>query len=161
MLRAYRELLRLVKRLPAAQQGSAWSEARSSLRAHREEGEEAKRLELLKKLVARIGFLRTITPRRPGDGAGVGAGHYVLREGKLVEGRGATSGARWAGGGGRAVLLGRLTCWRVALSCRTRCPSCRVADGVLDMEEARTRHQQLLQRQHFGRPPPTYNPSSF
>lgn len=37
----------------------------------------------------------------------------------------------------------------------------RVADGTLSMEEARQRHRQLLQRQHFGREPPRYDPSKF
>ncbi|BDA43734.1 hypothetical protein COCOBI_04-7490 [Coccomyxa sp. Obi] len=30
----------------------------------------------------------------------------------------------------------------------------RVADGTISMEEAMTRHKQLLKRQHFGREPP-------
>lgn len=41
------------------------------------------------------------------------------------------------------------------------CACCRVADGTISMEEARQRHHQLLKRQHFGREPPPYNPSSF
>ncbi|PSC73821.1 N-acyl-D-glucosamine 2-epimerase [Micractinium conductrix] len=66
----------------------------------------------------------------PGEVSSIGAGHYVLRDGKLVEGSGETAGAR-------------------------------VADGTIGMDEARQRHQQLLQRQFFGREPPRYNPSSF
>jgi hypothetical protein len=31
----------------------------------------------------------------------------------------------------------------------------------MSMEDARRRHGQLLERQHFGRRPPAYNPSSF
>jgi hypothetical protein len=31
---------------------------------------------------------------------------------------------------------------------------CRVADGSMSMDEAYTRHRQLLKRQHFGREPP-------
>ena len=31
---------------------------------------------------------------------------------------------------------------------------CRVADGTISMDEAMTRHKQLLRRQHFGREPP-------
>ena len=34
------------------------------------------------------------------------------------------------------------------------CAESRVADGTMTMEEARTRNQQLLKRQHFGRTPP-------
>ena len=38
----------------------------------------------LKQLYARIGYLRTITPRQPGDSSCVAAGTYVLRDGQLV-----------------------------------------------------------------------------
>lgn len=37
----------------------------------------------------------------------------------------------------------------------------RVADGKISMAEAHERHQALLRRQHFGRKPPTYDPSTF
>ena len=34
----------------------------------------------------------------------------------------------------------------------------RVATGILDMNEARARHNALLKRQHFGRMPTTKEP---
>ena len=37
----------------------------------------------------------------------------------------------------------------------------RVADGTISMSEAHERHQSLLRRQHFGRTPPRYDPSTF
>ena len=32
--------------------------------------------------------------------------------------------------------------------------ACRVADGSMSIDEAYSRHKQLLKRQHFGREPP-------
>lgn len=37
----------------------------------------------------------------------------------------------------------------------------RVADGRINMAEAHERHEKLLRRQHFGRKPPAYDPSTF
>lgn len=65
-------------------------------------------------------------PRLPGDRAR-GSGNFVLRDGQLVQGAGASAGAR-------------------------------VATGVLDMGEARTRHAALIKRQHFGRTPKLTEP---
>lgn len=38
---------------------------------------------------------------------------------------------------------------------------CRVADGKVSMNEAHEMHAKLLRRQHFGRDPPSYDPSQF
>lgn len=130
VLRAYRELLSLIKRMPESQRSQAWQEARQTMRQHAGEADGARQLDLFKQLAAKISFLRVVTPRKPGEVSAIGTGHYVLRDGKLVEGSGATAGKR-------------------------------VADGTISMEEARQRHHQLLKRQHFGREPPRYNPSSF
>ena len=97
VLRAYRELLGLIKRLPEAQRSSAWAEARQTMRQHAAEADGAKQQDLFKQLVAKISFLRVVTPRRAGEVSSIGAGHYVLREGKLVEGSGESAGARWGG----------------------------------------------------------------
>ncbi|PRW58567.1 LYR motif-containing [Chlorella sorokiniana] len=130
VLRAYRELLGLVRRLPEGQRASALAEARQAMRQHAAEPAEDRQQELFKQLVAKVSFLRVVTPRLPGEVSSIGTGHYVMRDGKLVEGAGRSAGAR-------------------------------VADGTISMDEARQRHQQLLQRQHFGREPPPYNPASF
>lgn len=94
VLRAYRELLGLIKRLPGEQRAAQWAEARGAVRRHAGEAGEAERQELLKRLIARISFLRMVTPRRPGEASATGAGHFVLREGRLVEGHGQSAGAR-------------------------------------------------------------------
>ena len=58
---------------------------------------EERRLAEVKALVGQLGFLRTITPKRPGDGAGPanpgGTTTFVLREGRLVPGHGEERGA--------------------------------------------------------------------
>lgn len=94
VLRAYRELLGLVRRLPEAQRASALAEARQTMRQHASETSDDRQHELFKQLAAKISFLRAVTPRRPGEVSSIGAGHYVMRDGKLVEGAGRTSGTR-------------------------------------------------------------------
>ena len=94
VLAAYRELLGLVKRLPADQRAAAWAEARQALRQHAGEADQARQQDLFKQLAARISFLRVVTPRRPGEVSSIGAGHYVMRDGELVEGSGQTAGTR-------------------------------------------------------------------
>ncbi|KAL4431057.1 hypothetical protein ABPG75_006313 [Micractinium tetrahymenae] len=98
VLRAYRELLSLIRRLPESKRASAWQEARQTVRQHAGEADEARQQDLFKQLAAKISFLRVVTPRRPGEVSSIGAGHYVLRDGRLVEGTGATAGARVADG---------------------------------------------------------------
>lgn len=84
VLRAYRQLLHLIKRLPPSQQGKALSQARTETATDRDIDNAIEASDKLKKLFARIGYLRTITPRRPGDAERLGSGHYVLRDGELV-----------------------------------------------------------------------------
>lgn len=80
----YREVRRLLRRLPPGD-------------GRRAAGEEEQRLAEVKALVGQLGFLRTITPKRPGDGAGPanpgGTTTFVLREGRLVPGHGEERGA--------------------------------------------------------------------
>ncbi len=81
---------------------------------------------------------RQTLPRRPGDRAR-GSGTFVMRNGVLVEGAGATAAA-------------------VSPLCHSADAACvagesigdRVATGILDMGEARSRHAALLKRQYFG-----------
>lgn len=95
VLNAYRELLRLIRRLPEAQRLQNLQEARTAMRAHAGETDGGQQQELFKQLAAKISFLRVVTPRRAGEVSSIGAGHYVMREGKLVEGYGSTGGTRW------------------------------------------------------------------
>lgn len=124
VLRAYREVLLLIRRLPPSQRTSALQQARSEAQADKLIKDAAEVLEKIKQMHARISYLRSATPRQAGDGRQLGAGVFVLRDGKLVP-----SAAR---------------------------PESRVADGKMTMEEARTRNQSLLTRQHFGRDPGRY-----
>ena len=65
------------------------------MRQHVGETHPDQQLNLFKQLAAKISFLRTVTPRRPSDVSSIGAGHFVLRGGQLVEGAGATLGKRY------------------------------------------------------------------
>jgi hypothetical protein len=94
VLAAYKELLSLIRRLPNDRKTSALDEARQTIRNHANENDLGKQSDLFKQLAARITFLRTITPKRPGDVSSIGAGHFVLREGKLVKGAGMSAGTR-------------------------------------------------------------------
>ena len=153
VLRAYRELLSLAARLPAEQRGAALAEARAGVRANAGESDPGAASEQLKRLWARVGFLRMVRiapllrPREPHrqqrapcrvlharrrrgtltDDRARGSGIFVLRDGELVPGSGESAGTR-------------------------------VATGILDMNEARARHNALLKRQHFGRMPGSMEP---
>ena len=94
VLAAYKELLTLIRRLPSERVPQALSEARQTMRQHVSKKDEAKQTELFKQLASKISFLRTITPKRPGEVSSIGAGHFVLRNGELVEGMGASVGSR-------------------------------------------------------------------
>ena len=96
VLRAYRELLNLIKRLPTSQRDSAWMEARQAMRQHAAEADGGRQMDLHKLLLAKISFIRTVTPRRPGEVSSIGGGTFVLREGRLVEGAGTSAGSRCA-----------------------------------------------------------------
>lgn len=91
----YRELLTRIRRLPPKDQVGKIEEAVRTMRANRDVEDEAKRSALLKDLVARVSFLRVVTPRRPGDGNVTGT-KYVIRDGELVEGEGDSFGLRVA-----------------------------------------------------------------
>ncbi len=94
VLSGYRQLLRLIYRLPdASQRHSGLQEAARTLRERRTCDDAEKHLAHLKELAARTAFLRVITPRRPSDAAQA-TGRFVLREGKLVEGAGEAPGSR-------------------------------------------------------------------
>mmetsp|Transcript_10766 Transcript_10766/g.32302 ORF Transcript_10766/g.32302 Transcript_10766/m.32302 type:complete len:138 (+) Transcript_10766:286-699(+) len=85
VLRAYREVLHLIKRLPKAQRGPALEQARREAQDDKGITNAVEASDKLKHLYARIAYLRTATPRRAGDERRVGAGVFVLREGELVK----------------------------------------------------------------------------
>ncbi|GAB4817713.1 hypothetical protein N2152v2_004759 [Parachlorella kessleri] len=98
VLRAYRELLTLIKRLPSDQKQKSWQEARSLVRQHAREPDPVKQSDMLKEMVAKISYLRVVTPRVPGEKSATGSGHWVMRNGELVEGEGLVAGERVADG---------------------------------------------------------------
>jgi len=98
VLSRYKELLCLIKRLPEEKKASAFAEARSTIRSRTSEADPQKKLDHFKELVSKIGYLRVVTPKQPGEVARTGIGKYVLRDGKLVEGSGDAKGARVADG---------------------------------------------------------------
>jgi hypothetical protein len=63
VLRAYRELIDLIKRLPRKRQAASLQEARTSMRANMNETDPVKVSDMLKELVARVSFLRMATPK--------------------------------------------------------------------------------------------------
>ena len=92
LLSQYRELLRLIRRLPAAKVDAALKQARETTRARRGEANPEQAQQHAKELAARIGFLRITTPRQPGEV--LGSGRFVLRDGELVQGAGNSKGER-------------------------------------------------------------------
>jgi len=130
VLRSYRELLGLIRALPAARQEAAAAEARAAMRAHREEAAPERVLQLVAQLTARCEFLRATTPkhRQPRRaGSSDPALRFVLRDGHLVQGRGRSAGQR-------------------------------VADGSLTPNEAWEIHNRQMRRLNFGREPPKTKP---
>jgi len=63
VLRAYRELIDLIKRLPLERRQASLQEAKATMRANKNEGDPLKASDMLKELVARVSFLRMATPK--------------------------------------------------------------------------------------------------
>ena len=63
VLRAYRELIDLAKRLPSAKRDASIQEARMAVRGNREEKDPVKQTDMLKELVSKVSFLRMTTPK--------------------------------------------------------------------------------------------------
>lgn len=96
VLRKYKELLSLIMRLPADKCQASLQEAKTTIRERKNETNPETSLQYLKELAAKIGYLRMTTPKFPSDQR-ASSGHYVFRDGKLVEGSGDTKGTRWEG----------------------------------------------------------------
>eukprot|EP00879_Flechtneria_rotunda_P024661 GHRR01026162.1.p1 GENE.GHRR01026162.1~~GHRR01026162.1.p1 ORF type:complete len:128 (+),score=26.20 GHRR01026162.1:379-762(+) len=94
VLSRYKELLRLIQRLPFDKAVAAKAEAQQTIRQRRAETSPDTNLLYLKELAARISFLRMTTPRRAGEP--LDSGRYILRDGELVKSTGESKGARWA-----------------------------------------------------------------
>lgn len=86
ILRSYRELLFLIKRLPQEDSIAALQEAREKLKSRRHVTNELTASDMHKELVGKIGFLRMTLPRQARDRY-TRPGVFVMRDGILVEGR--------------------------------------------------------------------------
>jgi hypothetical protein len=82
----YRELARLVKRLPENSYENGWQELRTSFRKPLASGEELDNR--LKAADDRMSFLRMITPKEKGSNQ---SGRWVYKDGKRVEDQSATT----------------------------------------------------------------------
>jgi hypothetical protein len=97
VLGRYRELLRLIERLPGDKRTAADAEARSLFRDRRTEQDPQRALDHQRELASKIAYLRMVTPKTAADTRTSSPGTtYVLRDGKLVEGSGEVRGGRWA-----------------------------------------------------------------
>lgn len=63
VLRVYRELIDLIKRLPTKRREASLQEARAAVKADMNETDPLKASDMLKDLVARVSFLRMATPK--------------------------------------------------------------------------------------------------
>jgi outer membrane protein TolC len=130
-LAKYRKLLQLIKRLSEPQKGKEWEACRRTIRAN-VDAAESEAENLRAALDDKIRYLRIVTPKRPGD-------IDCINEAST-----------------RYVFRdGQLVQGQQARKER------RVADGTMSMAEAHERHEKLLRRQHFGRKPLPYDPSTF
>ena len=64
------------------------------MRANAHVTEESKQLDLLKQLIARVSYLRIVTPKSGRGRHKRESGTFVVREGELVEGSGQSQGMR-------------------------------------------------------------------
>lgn len=86
VLNSYRELVRLLHRLPWNERTNAMQEARHEMRKHVTASQEEV-ADLHRLLVGKISFLRMKVPKRHRDASAIGSGHYIVRNGKVVHGK--------------------------------------------------------------------------
>lgn len=170
ILKGYRQLLSLIHRLEEPQRSAALQEAREKFRGRRSEAHPEKLLQYSKELAARLSYLRATTVKTQPEAATPGPLRFVWREGKLVEGQGATQGSRCVVRVRRSlpcccVALLPPRCSSRALACSPRCAACyhdgsggtesstrfhhrRAADGTMSKEEAFARNARDYKRLH-------------
>lgn len=95
VLKAYRDFVDVVRRSrPASEREAKLEEVRAKVRANASETDETKKVDLLKQLVARVSYLRIVTPKSGRGRHKRESGTFVVREGELVEGSGEIAGTR-------------------------------------------------------------------
>lgn len=99
VLKAYRDFVDVARRSrPVAEREAKLEEARAAIRASAGVTDESEQQALLKKLVARVGFLRVVTPKTGRGRHKRESGVFVVREGEVVQGSGQSAGQRVADG---------------------------------------------------------------
>ena len=85
-LRKYKQILRLIKRLPQKES----EDAMKQLRAEMKQNSSVSSIEseiLREKMDNKIRYLKMVTPRQPGDSSNLDeVSYYVVRDGKVVKG---------------------------------------------------------------------------
>ena len=85
VLKAYRDFVDVARRSrPVAEREAKLDEVRVAIRANAGETDESKRLDLLKQLVGRVGFLRIVTPKTGRGRHTREAGSFVMRDGEVL-----------------------------------------------------------------------------
>ena len=157
ILRSYRELLYVIKRLPKASPHKNLSEIKAKIRANKNVTDEAESSDLHKLLTSKIGFLRLSHPRVAGDRY-AGSATFVVRDGNVVEGQ-ALRESGWDSFWGHPLAI--LVSCRDTDNSRRRIGEelpCRIGPEPISREDGMKKHNQLLRRQHFGRDPPPFRP---
>lgn len=87
VLVAYKRLLTLAKRLPSADRGKALTDIRTAFRASAAERDPLRVAELLKTAHDKLGYLRMVTPRLPGDlePRSAASTRFVVKDGRVQE----------------------------------------------------------------------------
>jgi len=67
VLKAYRDLVDLIKKMPAETRSASLKEARTMMNSNKTESDPIKSSDMLKDLVARVSFLRMATPKTHRD----------------------------------------------------------------------------------------------
>uniref|UniRef100_A0A061QMR8 Complex 1 LYR protein n=1 Tax=Tetraselmis sp. GSL018 TaxID=582737 RepID=A0A061QMR8_9CHLO len=98
VLRDYREVLKLISYLPENQQREHREEIRQEIKSNKDVSDPGTALDRHRKLVAKLSYLRMITPRQAHKSTSSSAGTYVLRQGDLLEGAAESKGRRVADG---------------------------------------------------------------
>lgn len=76
----------MIKRLPKGERESKLEQASAEMRARRDECDPGRLHDLRRDLEGRIAFLKSITPRKPGDSEEREVGRFVVRGGEVVQG---------------------------------------------------------------------------
>jgi|TARA_B110000967_G_scaffold209714_1_gene267247 hypothetical protein len=99
VLKAYRDFVDVARRsVPVGEREGKLEEVRVAIRANFGVASESEQQTLLRTLVAKVAFLRIVTPKTGRGRHKRESGVFVVRDGAVVEGFGETGGTRVADG---------------------------------------------------------------